>query len=88
MQSQSQTHIWTTDLFLEQGFYEEVAIPLLTSVQMNYTGATNLTQTIFSYYYNGSEIVVAGQITDNNINDFTTEVIAISVRVFPHNIND
>ncbi|XP_031424241.1 inter-alpha-trypsin inhibitor heavy chain H3-like isoform X1 [Clupea harengus] len=61
-----------------KGFYEEVAIPLLTSVQMNYTGATNLTQTIFSYYYNGSEIVVAGQITDNNTNDFSTEVIAIS----------
>ena len=65
-----------------------MATPLLTSVQMNYTGATNLTQTTFSHYYNGSEIVVAGQITDNNINDFTTEVIAISVRVFPHNIND
>ncbi|XP_031424240.1 inter-alpha-trypsin inhibitor heavy chain H3-like [Clupea harengus] len=61
-----------------KGFYEEVATPLLTSVQMNYTGATNLTQTTFSHYYNGSEIVVAGQITDNNINDFTTEVIAIS----------
>ncbi|XP_076119294.1 inter-alpha-trypsin inhibitor heavy chain H3-like isoform X2 [Alosa pseudoharengus] len=59
-----------------KGFYEEVAVPLLTSVQMNYSGAANLTQTSFSYYYNGSEIVVAGQITD--INDFSTEVIGIS----------
>ncbi|XP_076125331.1 inter-alpha-trypsin inhibitor heavy chain H3-like [Alosa pseudoharengus] len=61
-----------------KGFYEEVATPLLTSVQMNYTGATNLTQTTFSYYYNGSEIVVAGKILENNIDDFNTDVIAIS----------
>uniref|UniRef100_A0A671L2W3 Inter-alpha-trypsin inhibitor heavy chain H4-like n=1 Tax=Sinocyclocheilus anshuiensis TaxID=1608454 RepID=A0A671L2W3_9TELE len=29
-------------------------------------------------YYNGSEIVVAGQITDNSLESFTTEVIALS----------
>ncbi|XP_041748091.1 inter-alpha-trypsin inhibitor heavy chain H3 isoform X1 [Coregonus clupeaformis] len=61
-----------------QGFYEEVATPLLTDVQMVYVGGTNLTQTNFSQYYNGSEIVVSGQITDNNIETFTAEVIAIS----------
>ncbi|XP_062401347.1 inter-alpha-trypsin inhibitor heavy chain H3-like isoform X2 [Sardina pilchardus] len=61
-----------------KGFYEEVATPLLTSVQMSYTGATNLTQTIFSHYYNGSEIVVAGKILDNNIDGFNTDVVAIS----------
>ncbi|KAL0978027.1 hypothetical protein UPYG_G00164960 [Umbra pygmaea] len=61
-----------------QGFYEEVATPLLTDVQMVYLGGANLTQTNFSQYYNGSEIVVAGQITDNNIAEFTAEVIAIS----------
>uniref|UniRef100_A0A4W5Q3Z3 Inter-alpha-trypsin inhibitor heavy chain H3-like n=1 Tax=Hucho hucho TaxID=62062 RepID=A0A4W5Q3Z3_9TELE len=61
-----------------QGFYEEVATPLLTDVQMVYLGGANLTQTNFSQYYNGSEIVVAGQITDNNIKMFTAEVIAIS----------
>ncbi|XP_066526765.1 inter-alpha-trypsin inhibitor heavy chain H3-like isoform X2 [Hoplias malabaricus] len=61
-----------------QGFYEEVATPLLTDVQLNYTGAGNLTQTTFSHYYNGSEIVVAGQITDNSLESFQTTVIAIS----------
>ncbi|KAL0978028.1 hypothetical protein UPYG_G00164980 [Umbra pygmaea] len=61
-----------------QGFYEEVATPLLKDVQMVYLGGANLTQTHFSQYYNGSEIVVAGQITDNNIAEFTAEVIAIS----------
>ncbi|KAI3370063.1 hypothetical protein L3Q82_024852 [Scortum barcoo] len=61
-----------------KGFYEEVATPLLTDVIMIYMGATNLTQTNFSQYYNGSEIVVAGQITDNNIETFTPQVVAIS----------
>uniref|UniRef100_A0A3Q1I745 Inter-alpha-trypsin inhibitor heavy chain 3 n=1 Tax=Anabas testudineus TaxID=64144 RepID=A0A3Q1I745_ANATE len=59
-----------------KGFYEEVATPLLTNVTMMYTGGTNLTQTHFSQYYNGSEIVVAGQITDNDIETFTPEVVA------------
>ncbi|XP_071388206.1 inter-alpha-trypsin inhibitor heavy chain H3-like [Centroberyx affinis] len=61
-----------------KGFYEEVATPLLTDVTMIYIGGTNLTQTNFSQYYNGSEIVVAGQITDNNIEAFTPQVVAIS----------
>uniref|UniRef100_A0A672FWM9 Inter-alpha-trypsin inhibitor heavy chain 3 n=1 Tax=Salarias fasciatus TaxID=181472 RepID=A0A672FWM9_SALFA len=53
-----------------KGFYEEVATPLLTNVTMSYKGGSNLTQTVFSQYYNGSEIVVAGQIDDNNIDSF------------------
>ncbi|XP_037626217.1 inter-alpha-trypsin inhibitor heavy chain H3-like isoform X6 [Sebastes umbrosus] len=61
-----------------KGFYEEVATPLLTDVTMIYNGGTNLTQTNFSQYYNGSEIVVAGQITDNDIETFTAQVVAIS----------
>ncbi|XP_041836770.1 inter-alpha-trypsin inhibitor heavy chain H3-like [Melanotaenia boesemani] len=60
------------------GFYEEVATPLLTDVTMIYLGGTNLTQTNFSQYYNGSEIVVAGQITDNNIETFIPQVVAVS----------
>ncbi|XP_053724467.1 inter-alpha-trypsin inhibitor heavy chain H3-like isoform X2 [Synchiropus splendidus] len=62
-----------------KGFYEEVATPLLTDVTMVYVGGTNVTQTKFSQYYNGSEIVVAGQITDNE--SFTPYVEAISVKV-------
>ncbi|XP_067090538.1 inter-alpha-trypsin inhibitor heavy chain H4-like [Osmerus mordax] len=60
-----------------QGFYEEVATPLLTDVQMIYLGGANLTQTNFSQYYKGSEIVVAGQVTSNEI-DLSPQVIAIS----------
>uniref|UniRef100_A0A3Q1CWM7 Inter-alpha-trypsin inhibitor heavy chain H3-like n=1 Tax=Amphiprion ocellaris TaxID=80972 RepID=A0A3Q1CWM7_AMPOC len=55
-----------------KGFYEEVATPLLTDLTLLYTGGTNLTQTNFSMYYNGSEIVVAGQITDNDVETFVT----------------
>uniref|UniRef100_A0A3Q3F4F8 Inter-alpha-trypsin inhibitor heavy chain H3-like n=1 Tax=Labrus bergylta TaxID=56723 RepID=A0A3Q3F4F8_9LABR len=58
-----------------KGFYEEVATPLLTDVTMVYEGGINLTQTNFSQYYNGSEIVVAGQITDNDIRTFTPQVV-------------
>ncbi|XP_043107895.1 inter-alpha-trypsin inhibitor heavy chain H3-like [Puntigrus tetrazona] len=61
-----------------QGFYEEVAVPLLTEIQLKYPGGTNLTKTSFSLYFNGSEIVVSGQITDNSVESFTTEVIAVS----------
>ncbi|RVE73215.1 hypothetical protein OJAV_G00047930 [Oryzias javanicus] len=63
-----------------KGFYEEVANPLLTDVTMIYEGGANLTQTNFSQYYNGSEIVVAGQILDNNVENFNPQVVAISVR--------
>ncbi|KAJ8360978.1 hypothetical protein SKAU_G00175030 [Synaphobranchus kaupii] len=59
-----------------QGFYEEVATPLLLDIQLNYSGVFNLTQTRFAQYYNGSEIVVCGQVTDNNLEAFTAEVKA------------
>lgn len=68
----------------QQGFYEEVATPLLTDVTMVYNGGTNLTKTNFSQYYKGSEIVVAGQISDNDIETFTPQVLAISVRMDPY----
>uniref|UniRef100_A0A3Q0R360 Inter-alpha-trypsin inhibitor heavy chain 3 n=1 Tax=Amphilophus citrinellus TaxID=61819 RepID=A0A3Q0R360_AMPCI len=73
-----------------KGFYEEVATPLLTDVTMIYVGGTNLTQTNFSQYYNGSEIVVAGQITDNDIQTFIPQVVAVSStrRVIFANTND
>ncbi|XP_029946897.1 inter-alpha-trypsin inhibitor heavy chain H3-like [Salarias fasciatus] len=61
-----------------KGFYEEVATPLLTNVTMSYKGGSNLTQTVFSQYYNGSEIVVAGQIDDNNIDSFIPQAVAIT----------
>uniref|UniRef100_H3BZT5 Inter-alpha-trypsin inhibitor heavy chain 3b, tandem duplicate 2 n=1 Tax=Tetraodon nigroviridis TaxID=99883 RepID=H3BZT5_TETNG len=62
----------------QQGFYEEVATPLLTNVMMIYVGGTNLTKTSFSHHYKGSEIVVAGVISDNDVETFAPQVVAIS----------
>ncbi|XP_028816837.1 inter-alpha-trypsin inhibitor heavy chain H3-like [Denticeps clupeoides] len=61
-----------------QGFYEEVSTPLLTNIRMNYTGVTSITKTSFSRYYDGSEIVVAGEIIRNSSKDFSVTVMAIS----------
>ena len=77
-------HLYIVHTACQQGFYEEVATPLLIDVTMSYEGGTNLTQTVFSQYYNGSEIVVAGKITDNDIGTFTPQVVAISVRIASH----
>uniref|UniRef100_A0A8B9JSH6 Zgc:112265 n=1 Tax=Astyanax mexicanus TaxID=7994 RepID=A0A8B9JSH6_ASTMX len=63
-----------------QGFYKEVATPLLSDLELLYEGASNLTETAYSMYYNGSEIIVAGEITNNSLESFKVEVVAFSVR--------
>ncbi|KAG8128264.1 hypothetical protein E2320_015128 [Naja naja] len=61
-----------------QGFYDEVANPLLTEVELGYkeNAISDLTQNSFKHYYDGSEIVVAGRIIDNDLNSVTAEVKA------------
>ncbi|XP_073430216.1 inter-alpha-trypsin inhibitor heavy chain H3-like [Dendrobates tinctorius] len=58
-----------------QGFYNEIANPTLLDIEMKYSknATSNVTQNIFKQYFDGSEIVVAGQITDNNLNSLTAE---------------
>uniref|UniRef100_A0A3B1K5Q4 Inter-alpha-trypsin inhibitor heavy chain 3 n=1 Tax=Astyanax mexicanus TaxID=7994 RepID=A0A3B1K5Q4_ASTMX len=63
-----------------QGFYKEVATLLLFDLELLYEGASNLTETAYSMYYNGSEIIVAGEITNNSLESFKVEVVAFSVR--------
>ncbi|XP_060544999.1 LOW QUALITY PROTEIN: inter-alpha-trypsin inhibitor heavy chain H3-like [Pantherophis guttatus] len=65
-------------LQLQHGFYDEVANPLLTEVELDYkeNAISDLTQNSFKHYYDGSEIVVAGRITDNDLNSITAEVKA------------
>ncbi|XP_039627099.1 inter-alpha-trypsin inhibitor heavy chain H4-like isoform X12 [Polypterus senegalus] len=64
-----------------QNFYEEVASPLLTDVELQYLDneVNSVTQSKFKFFYNGSEIIVAGQITDNNLDFLTTDIKAESV---------
>lgn len=59
-----------------QGFYEEVASPLLSEVDLRYpdNAVDFLTTNHFSQLFNGTEIVVAGRVTDNNLDNFLVEV--------------
>uniref|UniRef100_A0AAR2LS81 Inter-alpha-trypsin inhibitor heavy chain 3 n=1 Tax=Pygocentrus nattereri TaxID=42514 RepID=A0AAR2LS81_PYGNA len=60
-----------------QGFYDEVASPLLSEVHFNYPENTvnSLTGSYFKQFFNGSEIVVAGQLNDIEMNDFANDFV-------------
>uniref|UniRef100_A0A803U1H4 Inter-alpha-trypsin inhibitor heavy chain H3 n=1 Tax=Anolis carolinensis TaxID=28377 RepID=A0A803U1H4_ANOCA len=66
-----------------QGFYDEVANPLLTDVALEYPEnvISDVTENNFKHYYDGSELVVAGRITDNDLNSITAEVKAHGVSI-------
>uniref|UniRef100_A0A2K6K510 Inter-alpha-trypsin inhibitor heavy chain H3 n=1 Tax=Rhinopithecus bieti TaxID=61621 RepID=A0A2K6K510_RHIBE len=59
-----------------QGFYEEVANPLLTGVEMDYpeNAILGLTQNTYQHFYDGSEIVVAGHLVGEDVNSFKADV--------------
>ncbi|XP_048029076.1 inter-alpha-trypsin inhibitor heavy chain H3-like [Megalobrama amblycephala] len=61
-----------------QDFFKEVATLLLTDVHFKYEGVADLTKNTFSNYYSGSEIMVAGRIIDNSLDNLTSEVTAFS----------
>ncbi|XP_041047540.1 inter-alpha-trypsin inhibitor heavy chain H3-like [Carcharodon carcharias] len=68
-----------SDLALQlQGFYNEVANPLLLDVELQYqeNAISELTEVNFKQYYDGSEIVVAGKISDNSLDVFIVEITA------------
>ncbi|XP_070814507.1 inter-alpha-trypsin inhibitor heavy chain H3-like [Chaetodon trifascialis] len=59
-----------------QGFYEEVSSPLLSEVDLRYpdNAVDFLTTNHFDQLFNGSEIVVAGRLMDNDLDNFMVEV--------------
>ncbi|KAM8930657.1 inter-alpha-trypsin inhibitor heavy chain H3-like [Pelodytes ibericus] len=65
-----------------QGFYSEVAQPLLTGIQVSYPQnvVSQLTKNVFQQYYKGSEIVIAGRVTDNDIKEIPSEITAYGVQ--------
>lgn len=67
---------------LSQGFYDEVSSPLLLDVDLRYPNneVDSLTTNHFSQLFNGSEIIVAGRLKDNDIQNFPVEVIGQGVR--------
>ncbi|XP_010641382.1 inter-alpha-trypsin inhibitor heavy chain H1 isoform X2 [Fukomys damarensis] len=61
-----------------QGFYKQVANPLLVDVDLQYPqdAVLALTQHRHKQYYDGSEIVVAGRIADQKLGSFKADVKA------------
>uniref|UniRef100_A0A3Q1GXL8 Inter-alpha-trypsin inhibitor heavy chain H3 n=1 Tax=Acanthochromis polyacanthus TaxID=80966 RepID=A0A3Q1GXL8_9TELE len=61
-----------------KGFYEEVSSPLLLEVKLRYPDSKVdfLTKNDHSQLFDGSEIVVAGRLNDNDMNNFVVEVHA------------
>lgn len=67
-----------------QGFYDEVSSPLLLDVDLRYpeNAVGLLTKNHFNQLFNGSEIVVAGQMDLDHVNEnFIVEVLAKGVRI-------
>ncbi|KAJ7316752.1 hypothetical protein JRQ81_002914 [Phrynocephalus forsythii] len=59
-----------------QGFYQEVATPILKGIEMKYPdSAQEITQNTFNVLFDGSEIVVAGKL-DNEIDVFPVKIEA------------
>uniref|UniRef100_A0A7N6AIP1 Inter-alpha-trypsin inhibitor heavy chain H3 n=1 Tax=Anabas testudineus TaxID=64144 RepID=A0A7N6AIP1_ANATE len=65
-----------------QGFYEEVSSPLLSEVDLRYpdNAVDFLTTNHFAQLFNGSEIVVAGRLKDEQLDNFMVEVFGQGVR--------
>ncbi|XP_044532528.1 inter-alpha-trypsin inhibitor heavy chain H3 [Gracilinanus agilis] len=59
-----------------QGFYDEVANPLLIDVNLQYpqNAISDVTQNNYQHFYDGSEIVVAGKLVDFETNSFVADV--------------
>ncbi|XP_043860145.1 inter-alpha-trypsin inhibitor heavy chain H3-like isoform X2 [Dromiciops gliroides] len=59
-----------------QGFYDEVANPLLVNVDLEYpqNAISDITQNNYQHFYDGSEIVVAGKLVDFETNSFVADV--------------
>ncbi|KAF6720698.1 Inter-alpha-trypsin inhibitor heavy chain H5 [Oryzias melastigma] len=61
-----------------KGFYDEIGTPLLSDIRINYTESTvgYVTQNLFTNYFNGSEIVIAGKLTNSSAESLHVQVTA------------
>lgn len=64
-------------LFLSR-FYDEIGTPLLSDIRINYTddSVQYVTQHLFPNYFNGSEIVIAGKLTNHSADSLHVQVTA------------
>ncbi|XP_060559991.1 inter-alpha-trypsin inhibitor heavy chain H3-like isoform X2 [Ruditapes philippinarum] len=65
------------------GFYDEIAVTLLNNVTVKYIGDTvdpsSLTKSEFKNYFEGSELVVAGKLTDPGAPTFDLQILSNSL---------
>ncbi|KAF0029853.1 hypothetical protein F2P81_018958 [Scophthalmus maximus] len=61
-----------------KGFYDEIGTPLLSDIRINYTedSVRYVTQHLFTNYFNGSEIVIAGKLTNQSAESLHVQVTA------------
>ncbi|KAK2859128.1 hypothetical protein Q5P01_003748 [Channa striata] len=61
-----------------KGFYNEIGTPLLSDIRINYTedSVQYVTQHLFTNYFNGSEIVIAGKLTNQSAESLHVQVTA------------
>uniref|UniRef100_A0A8C6WTJ3 Inter-alpha-trypsin inhibitor heavy chain 5 n=1 Tax=Neogobius melanostomus TaxID=47308 RepID=A0A8C6WTJ3_9GOBI len=61
-----------------KGFYNEIGTPLLSDIRINYTedSVQYVTQHLFTNYFNGSEIVIAGKLTNKSAESLHVQVTA------------
>ncbi|KAG7225534.1 hypothetical protein INR49_004940 [Caranx melampygus] len=61
-----------------KGFYDEIGTPLLSDIRINYTedSVQYVTQHMFTNYFNGSEIVIAGKLTNQSAESLHVQVTA------------
>lgn len=67
------------DFFLSLSrFYDEIGTPLLSDIRINYTqdSVQYVTQHLFTNYFNGSEIVIAGKLTNQSAESLHVQVTA------------
>lgn len=59
-------------------FYDEIGTPLLSDIRINYTeGSVDyVTQHLFTNYFNGSEIIIAGKLTNQSAESLHVQVTA------------
>lgn len=59
-------------------FYDEIGTPLLSDIRVNYTedSVQYVTQHLFTNYFNGSEIVIAGKLTNQSADSLHVQVTA------------
>ncbi|MEQ2165494.1 hypothetical protein GOODEAATRI_017397 [Goodea atripinnis] len=57
-------------------FYDEIGTPLLSDIRINYTqnSVSYVTQKLFTNYFNGSEIIVAGKLTNQSAESLHVQV--------------